>query len=1019
MTMNISIKRKIIYISICLGVVPMIFISWLFISTFNSFSKKTVSNSYKELEEQAYKNIQYNIRNEIDFITPVLKHAENQTVRFASSSIISKLSTIEERQSKIAFDEARDIVNGIIKNCSIQYKLMAEKLKLGLYSAEFIIENKGRIFQSMHFPKEWKCKNQITGEVVNLQLPSFYVGLKPIEKIFSYEENYSSIVDDVQEMTGVNCSLFQIMNEQGDMLRIATNVRAKNGQRGIETYIPAKMPDGKPNPVIAAVMDSGVYKGLAIEVEEEFFSIYKAIHNDSGKLIGAFFAGVPTNDPFLNASIIKTKSRSYGFTFVVNSKGKIIIHQNNKFIGKSIDHKIFQLISQSKTVDKTTIPVYLNSDKSIFYACKHYPPRDWYICVSGNLSQIFNDENNRVRNLLKAEIKNVYNAAELTIQEKKLNIINRMDYISVNGDVVLSLKNGDFIEISENLSEQKWFREGLLQKNMQLSNSTVIKSNDFKNDEVRITCPVYFHGQSIGLVALYFDWNLIHMVLKGHIIGNSGYSFIVDKNGLIVSHPEYQLSDQKNLCDSSFGELSTIAKQKILMGKTGHDRYYLNNMEYYIYYTPIKALNNMFYLAATELVDDFLAMANRIKKDSENEYKEFMKRIISSLIFWTIISIVIGFFVSRSISVPVEKLMNFASDVSQGDLSKTLKSKNNDEIGFLLTSINNMVVTYRKIVVEIISYARLLNVSSQNLVGTSNELTKSFEKITSNASDATETSVNMSNAINDISLKIEDMSNNIKDILKMTETMSNNTLTVSDAIKKMSDSMNEIGQYASQGTALTTKAVEMTYNTGDTMTKLSKAAEDIGGVTNLIKRLAYKTNLIAINASIEASTAGEAGMGFVVIAKNIQSFAEQSNNAAENISKHISSVQEIVSKTIEEITRTSTIIREINSSSAHITSLVNEQIAVSDEIVSTASSANEAAKNVVESIDSLSQGSETISTNSNNIAKGSAEVSENIKNVSAASLFSLDKFKEISQSAFELDQFSKDLKQIVSNLKTE
>ena len=1019
MAIKISLKRKLIYICICLGVVPLIFISFLFISTFNSFSKKTISKSYKELEEQAYKNIQYNIQNEIEFITPILLRAENQAVSFASSAVIPLLSTIEERKGRSAFNEARDIVNGVIKSCNIQYNMMKEKINLGLYSAEFIIQNRGRIYQSTHYSKIWKCKNQFTGQITDLKLPSFYVGLQPIEKIYSYNENYSQIVDDVQEMTGVNCSLFQIMNEQGDLLRIATNVRSKNGQRGIETYIPSIMPDGKPNYIIAALMESGVYKGLALEVEEEFFSIYKAIYNDSGKMIGAFFTGVPTNDPYLNESIIETKRRSYGFTFVINSNGKVIIHQDSKRIGSFIDPKTLQLIRQSKNSEDQIIPVFFSKDRSVFYTCKYFSPRDWYICVSGNLSQIFAAEQDRIRDLLKEEMKNVYKSSSITIKGKSVNIVKKLQYIDVNGKVLLSLKNGNFQDQSDNEYHKDWFSSGLLLKNRQIQNSSVIKPERSVNDEVRITCPAYFQDKVIGLVALYFDWELIHRILRSHVIGKSGYSFIVDKNGMIVSHPDYQITDKKNLCDSEFGQLSHIASQKIILGKTGHDRYHLNNKEYYIYFTPIKAMNNTFYLAATELVDDFLAMANRIKQDSETEYKEFMKRILTSLIFWTIISIIIGFFISRSISIPVEKLMNFASGVSQGDLSKTLNSKNNDEIGFLLTSINNMVVTYRKIVIEIISYARLLNVSSQNLVDTSSELTKSFDQMTGNASDATETSVNMSNAINDISVQIEDMNNNIKDILKMTETMSNNSHMVSDAIEKMSVSMNEIGQYASQGKALTTKAVDMTYNTGDTMTKLSKAAEDIGGVTNLIKRLAYKTNLIAINASIEASTAGEAGIGFAVIAKNIQSFAEQSNNAAENISKHISSVQKIVSRTIEEITSTSKIIREINSSSSHITSLVNEQISVADNIVSSAYYANDAAKNVVASIDSLSHGSETISMNATNIASGSAEVSENIKNVSAASLFSLDKFKQISQSALELDQFSKDLKKIVSNLKTE
>jgi len=998
-------------------------ISGLFISKFDSFSKRTISRSYKELEEHAYKDIQSNINNKVDYITPILVRAENLTRTFASTSVLPLISTIEERKSKSAFNEARDIVISLIKSCNIQYKMVKEKVKLGLYAAEYIFQNKGRIYQSTNFKTSWTCKNQYTGEVFDQEFPNFYVGLQPIEKIYSYEENFSYIVDDVQEMTGVNCSIFQIMNKNGDMLRIATNVRLDDGQRGIETYIPAVMPDGNPNKVIQALMKEGIYEGVAIEVNTQVFSIYKGIYNDSGKLIGAFYIGVPTFDPYLNQSIIETKNRLYGHTFVFNSSGDYTVHQDMKYIGGSFKNEIgstfFQEITQKKIRDKNVIPVYQNKNKSNIYACSYFKQRDWNICVSGDLSFIYKDEKDRVLTLLKDEMVNVYALSSITIDGKSRAFVKKLQYIDIKGNVLGSFKNGTFQKNCGNVSHNNWFTSGLSLKDRQCLNSSVITPENSKNEEIRIICPAYHQKKVIGLVVIYFDWEMIRLMLNKKHNDKNGISFVLDKSGLIVSHPEYRISDKKYASDSEFGKLAQIAEDKIFQGETGNSRLQLDNKDYYIHYAPVEAMNNSFFLASAVLVDDFLKMANRIKSDSENEYNDFIKSILTSLFFWTIMSIVIGYFFSRSISKPVEKLVNYSTNVSHGDLSKTLKSENKDEIGFLLTAINNMVLTYRKIVIEIISYARLLSNSSEKLVDTASDLTTIFEQMTGNSSDVTATSINMSNAINDISLQIEDMNNNIKRIQKTTESMSENTQIVASAIEKMSVSMNEIGQYASQGTDLTMKAVERTYRTGDTMSQLSKAAEDIGGVTNLIKRLAYKTNLIAINASIEASAAGKAGIGFSVIAKTIQSFAEQSNDAAENIAKHISNVQEIVSRTIEDISGTSQIIRDIHSSSTNITSLVQEQITVADEIVSSASSAKNSANNVVMSISSLSQGSDTISLNATNIAKGSAGVSENVKNVSSASLFSLEKIKQISQSAVELEQFSNDLKEIVINLKTE
>jgi methyl-accepting chemotaxis protein len=261
------------------------------------------------------------------------------------------------------------------------------------------------------------------------------------------------------------------------------------------------------------------------------------------------------------------------------------------------------------------------------------------------------------------------------------------------------------------------------------------------------------------------------------------------------------------------------------------------------------------------------------------------------------------------------------------------------------------------------------------------------------------------------------MNNYISEIFKSVNTMSINTDTVASAIEQMSASMYEIGQNASKGNELKQKAVEMSYNIGDTMTLLSKAAKDIGSVVEVIKRLSYKTNLIVINASIEATSAGEAGMGFAVVSKAIQSFAEQSNEAAENMAVHITNVQKIVSQTIHEITDTSTIIREIHSSSEHIALMVKEQISVADTILSSISSVNTEAKTMTQSIDDLSNTSSTISKNTSSVAKGAAGVTENIEHLCESSLFSFERIQQVNSSAVALDEYSGNLKQIVSSFK--
>jgi methyl-accepting chemotaxis protein len=1020
MPIKLTLKRKLIVISIFLGVFPVIFLGVIFINTFESFSSTTITKSYKKLKEQAQINIQSGIKADIEMIQPILLRSENIVKRFAKSSVIPLLYASKESICMPSYNEAREIVKGLINTCNIQYKMIKNKIRLGEYTVGYILQNKGKIYLSTNRFMKWKCKNQYSNQSTELTLPAFYVGPYYIEKIFSYEDQFSDIVDDVQEMTGIYCSLFQIMNKQGDMLRLATNIRTDDGKRAIETFIPAILPDGTANPVIDSILNKGSYEGITTEVNQKYISYYKAIYNDSGYLIGAFFIGIPAKNSLLTDTIKQSKLSTYGYAFVIDTDGQMIIHPDENMIGKNVlshaDSEIFQNILNQPT-QTNEIPIHINADNTQFYACKRFVQRNWMICVTGDVTEIIEKEYQNALQLLRNEMMNLYNSAKISVKGQSFHMFRQLYFINEKGNIVVSLSEGNFVLDSENCSNKKWFVQSLALKENDFINSSVI---ELQNKEViRISSPVYYNHHFQGIVALNVNWEMIRQVVDKHIYGQSGCTFIIDKHGSIVSHPEFRRSENKSILGPDFGPLADIARLDIMGGKSGHKNYQFNGKEKYVYYTPINAMNQQFFLVVTGLVDDFMSIPNQMKTDAEIEYKGLLRMVFISLFVWIIASVAIGFFFSRSINNPVEKLVKFARNVSTGDLSHTLKSKNKDEIGFLLTTINQMVISYRKIVNEVISNSNNLKMSSINLVTTASDLSTAFKQMTEQSSNVTHTSKDMSDQISNISLKIDDMNNYISEIFKSVNAMSINTDTVASAIEQMSASMHEIGQNASKGNELTQKAVEMSYNIGDTMTLLSKAAKDIGSVVEVIKRLSYKTNLIAINASIEATSAGKAGMGFAVVSKAIQSFAEQSNEAAENIAVHIDNVQQIVSKTIHEISDTSTIIREIHSSSEHIALLVKEQISVADTIVSSVLSVNTEAKTMKQSIDHLSNTSSTISKNTSSIAKGAEGVTENIEHLSESSIFSFERIQQVNSSAVALDAYSGNLKQIVSSFKTE
>jgi len=1023
MKINLTLKNKLMIICVCLCVIPILIIGGVSVKKFHSFTQKTIEKSFNSLEDQAYSLIRTGLCADIEKINPLLIRAEKLAASFANSPSFARFTNAEKKAIELAKSTANQKIDGLIKACKIQYQMTREKLDQGLYSIEFIAQEKrGGIYLSTNEFFPWLAINPYTNEINEISLPALYVGVEQIEKIYSYEDQFAPIVDDVQEMTGVNSAIFQFFGEKKELLRISTNIRTNDGERAIEYMVPELNALGQPNPIIEGLSKDGEYRGLTCENDEEYFSIYKTMYNDSGTMIGALFVGVPTNDENLNQAIKQSIISPTGTTFVINSDGIIMSHPNIEYKGKNIisDLKIddFAKVLESKSEDYVKFLFYKYNNFLHFTAYIFFKPRDWIICVSDVIEQFVEKEKKRAYEILKEEVQNIYQSSIILINKKSYKVFNNIRLINPKGNELLSLYNGNFHDDLKNRYQDKWFKESLNIKKGNFKNFGVLVSEVTGKETLRIVSTVYDLDQLTGVIVFDFDWSLVKRIHLSRVYARTGYSFIVNEKGMIVSHPEFSVKDRKNFCNPMYGQLADITSQQMINGKTGQKRFQRNGVDYLIHFIPLHTSQIKYSIAAIGPVNEFLSIANRIKEDSQQELKGILRIILLSIIFCIIISMVIGFIISKSISIPIEKSIDFASKVSQGDLSQTLKSKNKDEVGYLLSAINTIVFTFRKIVKSVTANSEKMGSSSERMVSIAGKLSLHSEKVSEQTDSVTGTSEAMTENIGMIAKKIEDVDHSVKTISKNTETVSTNIDLMSNAIKSMSSAMTEVGKNAYNGHELASNAVEMANKTGDTMSQLSIAADEIGGVTEVIKRLAYKTNLIAINASIEASSAGDAGKGFQVLAKNIQDFAEQSNRAAEDIAIRISSVQENVSKAIEDITVFSNIIQDINYSSDTIVSSVEEQIQAADKISSNALVANDSLQKIVQSMSNLLSDSNDISFNISNISIGAVDVSQSIKNVSQATRDSHKSIKEINLSAIELDRLAINLEKVVCDFKT-
>jgi len=227
-------------------------------------------------------------------------------------------------------------IYGLIK---AQDESIQQKVNHDLKVANYVLHQQGKA----HLSSEaitWTAINQFTHTSFELNLPKMMVGQTWLGHNSTMDIK-APVVDEVKSLVGGTATIFQRMNNAGDMLRVATNVKQLDGTRAIGTYIPAVNPDGTPNPVISAVMKGETYRGNAFVVNAWYVTAYEPIRGHDRDIIGMLYVGVKhENVASLREAISQVRIGKTGYVFVLggegNDRGHYIISKNGERDGEDL-----------------------------------------------------------------------------------------------------------------------------------------------------------------------------------------------------------------------------------------------------------------------------------------------------------------------------------------------------------------------------------------------------------------------------------------------------------------------------------------------------------------------------------------------------------------------------------------------------------------------------------------------------------------------------------------------------------
>jgi len=214
------------------------------------------------------------------------------------------------------------IMQGVYNLVQTENEAVQQQVDYNLKVARHVLASAGRVSLSKD-TVPWTAINQFTHEPTEVHLPKLLVGHRWLGQNADPTVE-TAIVDDVQKLVGDTATIFQRMNERGDMLRVATTVKTLEGRRAIGTYIPAIDPGGTPNPVIATVRQLETYHGRAFVVNAWYLTAYEPITDSAGDLVGMLYVGVKQQavESRVRQAILQTTVGKTGYVFVLSGTGK-------------------------------------------------------------------------------------------------------------------------------------------------------------------------------------------------------------------------------------------------------------------------------------------------------------------------------------------------------------------------------------------------------------------------------------------------------------------------------------------------------------------------------------------------------------------------------------------------------------------------------------------------------------------------------------------------------------------------
>ncbi|HFX1677560.1 TPA: methyl-accepting chemotaxis protein, partial [Pseudomonas aeruginosa] len=396
-----------------------------------------------------------------------------------------------------------------------------------------------------------------------------------------------------------------------------------------------------------------------------------------------------------------------------------------------------------------------------------------------------------------------------------------------------------------------WYKDAVAAGGLTLTEPYV----DAATQELIITAatPVKAAGNTLGVVGGDLSLKTLVQIINSLDFSGMGYAFLVSGDGKILVHP-----DKEQVMKT----LSEVYPQNTPKIGSGFSEAELHGNTRILSFSPVKGLSGLdWYIGISVDKDKAYAMLTKLRTSA----------IVAALIAVVAIVLLLGMLI-RVLMQPLTDMGRAMQDIAQGegDLTKRLKVTSNDEFGALAISFNRFVERIHESIREVAGTARQLHDVAQLVVNASNSSM-------ANSDEQSNRTNSVAAAINELGAAAQEIARNAADASHHASDANHQAEDGKQVVEQTIRAMNELSEKISASCA--------------NIEALNSRTVNIGQILEVIKGISEQTNLLALNAAIEAARAGEAGRGFAVVADEVRNLAHRAQESAQQIQKMIEELQ--------------------------------------------------------------------------------------------------------------------------------